>query len=190
MAKLDQRSEGDKPRTAARFPKDTQRPAVSCWLQHFISAYLTSTNMAPIRTRVRGPSSVVTLEADDDWTLAQLLDVVREKTGVASFTLKAGYPPTALDLSAPGSKTLGPLKLSGATLMVIPTEGGLAGTSSAEPASESAPALAPPQPAPKPFTPKRVDVDETVVPWDEGGGYLGEWWCRNAMSYRKSVTTD
>lgn len=127
--------------------------------------------MAPIRIRVRGPSAAVTLEAADDWTLAQLLTLIREKTGVDSFTLKAAYPPTALDLSDAESKTLAPLKLNGETLMVIPTEGGLAGASSS---AKQAPAP-PPAPEPKPFIPKRVDVDETVVPWEEGGGYLGRY---------------
>lgn len=135
--------------------------------------------MAPVRIRVRGPSAVVTLEAADDWTLAKLLALIREKTGVESFTLKAAYPPTALDLSAAESKTLGPLKLNGETLMVIPTEGGLA--SAGEPsAAPAAPAPAPAAPAPKPFIPKKVDVDETVVPWDEGGGYLSK---SHAMSH-------
>ncbi|CAK7198791.1 ubiquitin-specific protease otu1 [Sporothrix eucalyptigena] len=125
--------------------------------------------MAPIRMRVRGPSSTVTLEAADDWTLEQLLTAIREKTGVDSFTLKAGFPPAALDLSDAESKTLAPLKLNGDTIMVIPADGTLAGASS----STAEPALAAPAaPAPKPFKPKRVDVDETVVPWDEGGGYL------------------
>ncbi|ERT02611.1 ubiquitin thioesterase OTU1 [Sporothrix schenckii 1099-18] len=127
--------------------------------------------MAPIRIRVRGPREIVTLEAADEWTLAQLLTLIREKTGVDGFTLKAAYPPTALDLSDAESKTLAPLKLNGETLMVIPTDGGLAG---GPPSGVQAPVAPAPPPAPtqKPFTPKRVDVDETVVPWDEGGGYL------------------
>lgn len=123
--------------------------------------------MAPIRVRVRGPSSVVTLEAADDWTLAELLTLIREKIGVDSFALKAAYPPAPLDLSDAQSRTLEPLKLNGATLTLIPAEGGLAHAGSSEPE----PVLAP---APKKFIPKRVGVDETVVPWEEGGGYLGE----------------
>ena len=120
--------------------------------------------------RVRGPSSVVTVEAADDWTVAQLVTLIQEKTGVDSFTLKAGFPPAALDLSDAETKTLGPLKLNGDTVMVIPADGALAGALSS--GAEQAPAP-PPAPAPKPFKPKRVDVDETVVPWEEGGGYLG-----------------
>ncbi|CAK7262825.1 ubiquitin-specific protease otu1 [Sporothrix epigloea] len=129
--------------------------------------------MAPIRIRVRGPSSVVTVEAADEWTVAQLVALIREKTGVESFTLKSGFPPAALDLSDAESKTLGPLKLNGDTLMVIPTDGNLAGASSTTAGQILEPSPSPaPAPAPKPFKPKGVDVDETVVPWNEGGGYL------------------
>ncbi|CAK7266344.1 ubiquitin-specific protease otu1 [Sporothrix epigloea] len=123
--------------------------------------------MAPIRIRVRGPSSAVTVEVADEWTLAQLVALIREKTGVGNFALKSGFPPAALDLSDAESRILGPLKLNGDTLMVIPADGSLAGAAST--AAEQTPE---PTPPPKAFIPKRVDVDETVVPWDEGGGYL------------------
>ncbi|EFX06158.1 otu-like cysteine peptidase [Grosmannia clavigera kw1407] len=122
--------------------------------------------MSSIRMRVRGPSATVTLEAAADWTLAQLLELIRDKTGVQSFTLKTGFPPTPLDLADAAAMTLGPLQLNGATIMLVPTDSG--GPS----ASESAPAPTSSTPAPPPFVPKGVDVDETVVPWDEGGGYL------------------
>ena len=112
--------------------------------------------------RVRGPSSTITLAADDDWTVAYLLSTIREQIGVQRFSLRGSYPPTPIDLSSPETRTLAPLKLNGGTLSVIPDDGALAGAS----ASTAA------QPPKTTFTPKKVEVDETVVPWDEGGGYL------------------
>ncbi len=122
--------------------------------------------------RVRGPEGTVTLQAEDDWTLEQLVALVKEKTGIPDFTLKTGFPPAPLDLTAKGALAKD-LKLNGATLTLVPNEQAREGltidgaTSPRKPNGDAVEAL-------PSFKPKRVAVDETVVEWDDAGGYLGK----------------
>lgn len=124
-----------------------------------------------IRMRVRGPGGTETIQGEDTWTLRQLVAHIREKTGVADFSLKTGFPPAPLDLTA-GDALLGELRLNGAVLTLVPAE--------KEEAAAGPSSTAPQQPGKGPtarvpsFEPKRVAVDETVVEWEDGGGFLGE----------------
>ena len=119
-----------------------------------------------IRFRARGPGGAKTLRLDEEGTVEQLLALLREEMGVADFTVKAGYPPALLDMSARDTP-LTELNLNGATLTVDPVaqpaeQPKSSGKTKGEAAEE--------KPA---FKPKRVEVDETVVEWPQVGGYLG-----------------
>ncbi len=131
-----------------------------------------------IRLRVRGPGGAETIQAEDDWTIGRLVELIREKMGVQQFSLKAGFPPVPLDLNATETR-LEELKLGGATLTLVPaeTEAGRSHTGAANATVGAAAAPPPPVAAPPPvtpFTPRGVEVDETVVEWPEGGGYLSK----------------
>jgi ubiquitin thioesterase OTU1 len=107
--------------------------------------------------RVRAPSGQLRLDVEENSTLGQLVAVIRERTGLQDFTLKYGYPLKNLDLTTETTgATIASLGLRGETIVVAP--------------ADSRPAA----PAPKPFVPKGVDPDETVVEWPERGGYLGQ----------------
>lgn len=123
-----------------------------------------------VQIRLRGPNGQVRLEVEEETTLKDLLELIKEKTSVNSFSLKYGYPLVELktDPEALGS-TVGELKLRGETIVVVPHESATA-SATAQGAQRSADV----QPAPKPFTAKRMEPDETVVEWPERGGYLGE----------------
>ncbi|KAL2115088.1 hypothetical protein VTJ04DRAFT_10751 [Mycothermus thermophilus] len=116
----------------------------------------------PIRINVRAPNGQSRLEIDDGAPLSDLVALIREKSGLGSFTLKYGYPPRPLDISDPAqSAIIRDLKLHGETLVVAPTE-----------ARVPTPPPAPVEPQQKPFKPKAVEPDETAVAWPERGGYL------------------
>ena len=116
------------------------------------------------RVRVRHPNGTHTIVAEDNWDLSQLVAAIREQTNIERFTLKSGYPPTPLDLSA-ASTPLEDLRLNGATLILAPIEDEPKDTE--VPTSRSSDAL-------PTFTPKRPAVDETSIEWADGGGYLSE----------------
>jgi hypothetical protein len=120
-----------------------------------------------IRMRIRSPEAVETVQGEDDWTLGQLMALIREKMGVRDFALKTGFPPADIDLSAKNAK-LQELKLNGATLTLVPIEE-LSQAPDGQAKAQSSSAMNHPT-----FKPKRVDIDETVVEWEEGGGYLGK----------------
>ena len=120
--------------------------------------------------RVRGPNGQVRLEVEEETTLKDLIELIKEKTEVNSFSLKCGYPLTELKTDREAlSSTVIELKLKGELIVVVPHESDTA-TATAQGAQRSADI----QPAPKPFTAKKMEVDETVVEWPERGGYLGE----------------
>ncbi len=129
-----------------------------------------------IRIRIRGPNSTETVQAQDDWTMAELVALIRDKMGVQHFSLKAGFPPVDLDVATEGL-TLNGLNLNGSTLSLVPLEP-QAEEGTSHPASKAAPRsvqtasmASAAMPAPS-FQPKKVEVDETVVEWTDGGGYL------------------
>ena len=118
----------------------------------------------PVKVRLRGPAGQAQIELEDTASYARLLELVQEKTGLKSFSLKYGYPlrdlkptPEELDL------TVRDLKLHGETIVVAPLE-------SAAPAPPPPPAAAP---VPE-FVPKGVEPDETVVRWPDRGGFMGK----------------
>ncbi len=118
----------------------------------------------PVKVRLRGPAGQVQIELEDTASYAQFLELVQEKTGFKSFSLKYGYPlrdlkPTSEELHL----NVRDLKLHGETIVVAPIE-----------AATPAPPL-PPAAAPVPeFVPKGVEPDETVVRWPDRGGFMGE----------------
>jgi hypothetical protein len=120
-----------------------------------------------IRFRARGPGGAKTLQLDEDGTVEQLLALIKEEMSVEEFTIKSGYPPALLDLSA-RETSLKELNLNGATITVDPIEKPV---DQAEPGAKTGKDAPERKPA---FEPKRVEVDETVVEWPESGGYLGK----------------
>lgn len=112
-----------------------------------------------IQIRLRTPSGQERLEVSEDGRLVDLLRVIKEKTNLADFTLKYGYPLKSLDISLDAQEqTIRDLKLRGETIVLVPAE---------------APApVAVAETKPK-FTPKGIEPDETTVEWSERGGYLG-----------------
>ena len=122
--------------------------------------------------RLRGPNGLARLDADQDTQLAQLVDLIKEKSGVKTFSLKYGWPLADLDLS-PASlhRTVEELKLRGETIVVVPLENtnDTSTVASSQPsASDSAAAE-----AQELFQPKPMEPDETVISWPERGGYVG-----------------
>lgn len=117
--------------------------------------------MAEIRFRVRGPGWVETVTATPEWTIQQLLDLLKEKQGAEPSALKYGYPLKAIDLSNT-SASIEPLKLKGEAITFVPKEDPAASAASAAPV--------PSKPA---FVPKKVEPDATVIEWPEKDGYLG-----------------
>ncbi len=124
----------------------------------------------PVQVRLRTPAGQTRLELEDTATYAHFLELVREKTGLKSFTLKYGYPLKDLKPSPDQlHSTVKQLKLHGETIVVAPVE------------------LAVPVPAPQPatpiepaFVPKGVEPDETVVNWSDRGGGI---WVRSSGSF-------
>jgi len=123
-----------------------------------------------VQIRLRGPDGQVRLDVEEETTLKDLLELIKEKTEVNSFSLKYGYPLKELDTSATAlSATVVDLRLRGETIVVVPHESATAAAT-----EQGAQKSSDVQPAPKPFTAKRMEPDETVVEWPERGGYLGE----------------
>jgi ubiquitin thioesterase OTU1 len=123
----------------------------------------------PVQIRLRGPNGQVRLDVEEQTTLRDLVELIKEKTEVNSFSLKYGYPLAELKTD-PGalSLTVGELKLRGETIVVVPHE-----SATAEATAQGAQKSADVQSVPKPFTAKGMEPDETVVEWPKRGGYLG-----------------
>jgi hypothetical protein len=88
----------------------------------------------PIKFRIRWREGLEMLSADDDWTVSQFLQLIKDKTGYEEFTVKDGWPPRDLDLSNPEQRSLASLGLDGKSLMVQATA-----ILSAETAAKAAP---------------------------------------------------
>ena len=134
-----------------------------------------------VQIRLRGPDGQVRLEVEEESTLKDLVELIKEKTNVGSFSLKYGYPLAELDISpAALSSTVAALKLRNETIVVVPHE---SATSKAP-----VPSQADVQQAPEPFTAKGIEPDETVVEWPERGGYLCEFIILTALSSAVNMT--
>ncbi|KAL2163738.1 hypothetical protein VTH06DRAFT_5797 [Thermothelomyces fergusii] len=117
-----------------------------------------------IQISLRAPNGQSRVQIDDDATLKELVELVKEKTGLNNFTLKYGYPLKSLDISPSlQSTSIKELKLRGETIVVAPVD-----TTPPAPVSQPAPA----EPKQKPFTPKGIEPDETSLEWPERGGYI------------------
>lgn len=122
-----------------------------------------------IQVRIRAPNGQSRLEIDDEGSLGDLIAMVKEKTGLTKFSLKYGYPLKNLDIS-PEIQSTTKVKdhgLRGETLVVAPLESSSSPAPPPPAAESSTPA------APKPFTPKGIEPDETSLAWPEKGGYIG-----------------
>lgn len=142
--------------------------------------------MTKIRVRVRGPNGVTSIQAEDDWKLEQLIELIKEKTGVASFSLKYGWPLKAMETDDAKHQTLAGFKLNGETLVVEPLEAPSAAfeDTAAPPAPSkgagSAISVAPGATAAalrSPLAPRRLgnkNLDDVMVEWPERDGMLRE----------------
>lgn len=107
---------------------------------------------------------MVRLEVDEESMLGDLVDLIKEKTGVKDCSLKYGWPLKALELSpAALQTTVRDLNLRGETIVVVPLETESSRGAAAEPVKQKkqAPVLA-----------KPMEPDETVVEWPERGGFV------------------
>jgi ubiquitin thioesterase OTU1 len=119
--------------------------------------------------RLRGPNGQARLDVEEEMPLKDLIELIKQKSEVNRFSLKYSYPLKELDTSAAAlGSTVAELKLKGETIVVVPHE-----TATASATAQGAQTSADVQPPPKPFTPKSMEPDETVVEWPERGGYLG-----------------
>jgi len=78
-----------------------------------------------MRVRLKGPGGTAALTLEDDATVGDLIDQIKEKTGVPSFELKYGFPPKTLPLEQSATskqlKDLG-VKLDGESLTISPKD--------------------------------------------------------------------
>ncbi|KAI9897098.1 hypothetical protein N3K66_008120 [Trichothecium roseum] len=76
-----------------------------------------------MRARFRGPSGSGIVEFNDDATVANVFDKIREQTGIDHFSVKYGQPTSMETLGAgDANKGVKSLKLHGETLIVVPEE--------------------------------------------------------------------
>ena len=122
-----------------------------------------------IQISLRSPNGQVRVQIDDDATLRELVELIRDKTNIASFALRYGYPPAPLDISTPSKleSSIKGLKLRGETIVVFRDDA--APQPQAAPAASAESSVA----KPKPFTPKGIEPDETSLEWPERGGHIG-----------------
>ncbi|KAH8196043.1 hypothetical protein TruAng_009789 [Truncatella angustata] len=91
----------------------------------------------PLKIRYRAPSGPGTLDLDDDATVKQLFDAIKEKTSSSDVTIKYGWPPKALTTEEAGASIVS-LNLQRESLTVVLAE-------AAAPSPSPAPSL--PQPS-------------------------------------------
>jgi len=115
-----------------------------------------------MRLRVRGPQGVVQVSLDENATWNQLGHEISEKTGVADFDMKHGYPPQPFNTeSIDGETKLAdlPIKLDGEQLIVMPRN--IQATLSNPMAGSK-----PPQEAVKPLPPQKSNSTPQHQPGD------------------------
>ncbi|KAJ5358093.1 Ovarian tumor otubain [Penicillium brevicompactum] len=101
-----------------------------------------------MRIRVRGPSGQSTITLEDSATIQELQTQITEKTDLATFDVKFGYPlkPLELDSYPPGQKIIETgINLNGETLIVAQKEGATRPAND-EPPSQTTTTAAPTQP--------------------------------------------
>lgn len=74
-----------------------------------------------MKLRYRAPSGGGTLELDDASTVGQLLEAIKQKTGLPEVTIKYGWPPQALNVDQV-DVSLQALNLQRESLTVVPVE--------------------------------------------------------------------
>ncbi|KAJ5154124.1 Ovarian tumor otubain [Penicillium coprophilum] len=95
-----------------------------------------------MRIRIRGPSGQSTVTLDDSATIKELKTQIAEKTGLATFDVKYGYPlkPLELDSFQPNQRILEVgVHLNGESLIVAQKEGSTRGVSDDAPTAPTAP---------------------------------------------------
>ncbi|KAJ5864344.1 Ovarian tumor otubain [Penicillium soppii] len=98
-----------------------------------------------MRIRVRGPSGQSTISLDDSASIKDLQDQIAEKTGLATFDVKYGYPLKPLELNNyPSNRIIADtgINLNGESLIVAQKEG------ATRPGSDGMPQHATTRPAP------------------------------------------
>jgi ubiquitin thioesterase OTU1 len=127
-----------------------------------------------MRIRVRGPSGQSTISLDDSASIKDLRDQIAEKTGLATFDVKYGYPLKPLELdNYPSEQKITEIEinLNGESLIVAQKEG------TTRPATDGAPSqpatssrAAPSQPSmsPKPKENTADDPPEIASPEHAG----------------------
>lgn len=153
-----------------------------------------------MRARFRGPGGTGVLSLDDEATVGQVFDQIREKSGIGAFSLKYGYPLQTLEVSQK-DETARSLGLNGETLTIVPEESAAPRPAPAPaPASASAPApsvssasfgglghgpvgvpgLDNPQPPAK-------GPEGVSIPWAEREGTLREYLHSPARAFRNAL---
>ncbi|KAJ5971093.1 Ovarian tumor otubain [Penicillium vulpinum] len=95
-----------------------------------------------MRIRVRGPLGQSTVTLDDSATIKDLQIQIAEKTGLATFNVKYGYPlkPLKLDSFQPDQGILeAGINLNGESLIIAQKEGATRGVSDDAPTTRTAP---------------------------------------------------
>ncbi|KAH7376586.1 OTU-like cysteine protease [Plectosphaerella cucumerina] len=128
-----------------------------------------------MRARYKGPAGTGVLSLEDDATVGQLFDLIREQSGISAFTLKYGWPLKTLDQSQKGdiAKSLG---LNGETFTIVPDEASLPPPAPAPTAASSSSAKPGPPAASSSMwgdpSPPRQGPESVSLPWPERNGTL------------------
>ncbi|KXG45714.1 Ovarian tumor, otubain [Penicillium griseofulvum] len=120
-----------------------------------------------MRIRVRGPSGQSTVTLDDSATIKDLQTQIAEKTGLASFDVKYGYPlkPLELDNFQPDQRILEVgIHLNGESLIVAQKEGATRGVGDDAPTAPSQPSPSQPLQPSRPSMPLKPHEDTAEDP--------------------------
>lgn len=132
-----------------------------------------------IQISIRAPDGQSRIQIEDESTLRDLVELIKTKTELGSFSLKYGYPLKPLDTSPSlQGASIKDLNLRGETIVVAPLE---PRPHAADVQAASA------EPKPAPFKPKGMEPDETSLSWPERGGYLGKS-CVHPQVWRRPLT--
>ncbi|KAJ5510831.1 Ovarian tumor otubain [Penicillium expansum] len=128
-----------------------------------------------MRIRVRGPSGQSTITLDDTATIKDLLTQIAEKTGLATFDVKYGYPlkPLELDSFQQDQRILEVgINLNGESLIVAQKEGATRGVSDDAPTARTVPSqpAQPSQPSRSQIPPENTTEDPPEIASPEHAG--------------------
>ncbi|KAH6668674.1 OTU-like cysteine protease [Plectosphaerella plurivora] len=126
-----------------------------------------------MRARYKGPAGTGVLSLEDDATVGQLFDLIKDQSGISSFTLKYGWPLKTLDLGQKGeiAKSLG---LNGETFTIVPDESSLPPPAPA-PALAASSSSAPPAASSSMWgdpSPPTRGPESVSLPWPQRNGTL------------------